>query len=63
MTMTKRVFAGGIVAALLACSAFAQPPNRVSLKLDASGAEAVLAILDKRAHHGDVTEADWQKLF
>jgi hypothetical protein len=63
MTITRRISAGGIVAALLACSAFAQPPNRINLKLDASEAEAVLAILDKRAHHADVTEADWQKLF
>jgi len=63
MTMTKRISAAGIVAALLACSAFAQPPNRINLKLDASEAEAVLAILDKRAHHEGVTEADWQKLF
>ena len=61
--MIKRISAGGIVATLMACSAFAQAPNRINLKLDASEAEAVLAILDKRAHHEDVTEADWQKLF
>jgi len=63
MTTTKLMFAAGIVAALLTCSAFAQSPNRVNLKLDASEAEAVLAILDKRANHEDVTNADWQKLF
>jgi Putative zinc dependent peptidase (DUF5700) len=63
MIMTKRIFAGAIVAALLACSALAQPPNRVNLKLDASEAEAVLAILDKRAQHEDVADTDWQKLF
>jgi len=61
--MTERIFAGVIVAALLACSAFAQPPNRVDLQLDASEAEAVLTILDKRANHEDVIDADWQKLF
>jgi Putative zinc dependent peptidase (DUF5700) len=63
MTMSKRISAGGIVAALLACSAFAQPPNRINLKFDASEAQAVLAILDKRANHQDVTDSDWQKLF
>jgi hypothetical protein len=61
--MIKRVFADGIVAALLASSAFAQLPNRVNLKLDASEAEAVLTILDKRAQQEGVTDADWQKLF
>jgi hypothetical protein len=61
--MIKRIFAGGIVAALLASSAFAQLPNRVDLRLDASEAEAVLTILDKRAHYEGVTDADWQKLF
>jgi hypothetical protein len=63
MINTKRIFAGVILAALLACPAVAQLPNRVNLKLDASEAEAVLTILDKRAHHEDVTDADWQKLF
>ena len=63
MIMTKRIVEGVIVAALLACSAFAQLPNRVTLKLDASEAESVLTILDKRAHHENVTDADWQKLF
>ena len=63
MIMTKRIFAGVIVAALSACSAFAPLSSRVDLKLDASEAEAVLTILDKRAHHEDVTDADWQKLF
>jgi len=61
--MTKQIFTGVIVAALLACSAFAQSPDHVNLKLDSSEAEAVLAILDKRAHHADVTDADWQRLF
>ena len=63
MVMTKQVFAGVILAALLAYPAVAQLANRVNLKLDASEAEAVLAILDKRAHHEDVSDADWQKLF
>jgi hypothetical protein len=62
MIMTKRIFAG-IIVALSAFSVFAQPGNRVSLRFDASEAEAVLAILDKRAQHEDVTGADWQKLF
>lgn len=63
MIITKRIFAAAIIASLLACSAVAQLPNRVSLKLDASEAEAVLTILDKRAHHEDVSDTDWQKLF
>lgn len=63
MIMTKRIFAGAIAAVLLAGSGFGQTPNRVSLKLDISEAEMVLAILEKRAHHQDVIDADWQKLF
>src|SRR5215467_4457906 len=63
MIMTTRILAGVIVAVLLACSVFAQSPVRVNLKLDASEAEAVLTILDKRAHHEGVTDTDWQKLF
>ena len=63
MIRIKRIFVGVVVAALLACSVFAQLPNRVNLKLDASEAEAVLTILDKHAQHEDVTDADWQKLF
>jgi hypothetical protein len=63
MITAKRFFAGGIVAAVWTCSAFAQSPSRVNLRLDTSEAEAVLDILDKRAHQEDVTDADWQKLF
>jgi hypothetical protein len=63
MLMTNRIFAGVLLATLLACPVFAQPTNRVNLKLDGSEAEAVLAILDKRADHEDVTDADWRKLF
>ncbi len=54
---------GLIFAVLLTCSAFAQPANRVSLNPDSSEAEAVLAILDKRALHERVTDADWQRVF
>jgi hypothetical protein len=60
---TKRSFAWIIFAVLLACPAVAQLPNRVNLRLDASEAEAVLTILDKRAHYEEVIDADWQKLF
>jgi len=63
MIMTKRIFAAAIDAVLLACFTLGQSPDRVNLKLDASEAEAVLTILDKRAQHEDVTVADWQKLF
>jgi hypothetical protein len=61
--MVSRVFLGMIAASLFACSALAQPSNRVSLTLDSSEAEAVLAVLDKRARHERVTDGDWQKLF
>jgi hypothetical protein len=37
--------------------------DRVQLKLNAGEAEAVLAILDKRATGAAVTDADWQRLF
>lgn len=37
--------------------------ERIDLKLDASEAEAVLAILDKRAAQQPVTDADWQALW
>jgi hypothetical protein len=61
--MFNRRLAGLIVAALLARGVSAQSPNRVDLKLDSTEAEAVLAILDKRALHEAVTNGDWQKLF
>ena len=61
MTKTKQVCLIGL--ALFVASAFAEPPNRIDLKLDASEAEAVLRILDKRANREAVTDADWQKLF
>jgi hypothetical protein len=63
MIKISRTFLGVTLAALLMCSAFAQPSNRVTLKLDSSEAEAVLAILDKRALHEKVTDADWQRVF
>ena len=61
--MTKRIFGNLVVVLFMTCSAFTEQPSRVNLKLDASEAEAVLTILDKRARHEDVTDADWQKLF
>lgn len=63
MIKATRIFGGAILAAVLVCPAFAQLPDRVKLKLDPSEAEAVLAILDKRAHHQEVSDTDWQKLF
>lgn len=60
--MISRIVLGVIAAAILPCYA-AQPANRVSLTLDSSEAEAVLAILDKRTRNEGVTDADWQKLF
>jgi len=61
--MVSRIVLGLIAAAPLSCYAAAQPANRVSLTLDSSEAEAVLAILDKRAGHEEVADADWQRLF
>lgn len=61
--MISTIVIGVTVAALFTSSAFAQPSSRVNLNLDSSEAEAVLAILDKRALHEHVTDADWQKLF
>jgi hypothetical protein len=61
--MIGRALVGAIFAGLFTCSGFAQPSNRVTLNLDSSEAEAVLAILDKRALHEEVTALDWQRLF
>src|SRR5579871_1025738 len=63
MNMKGRIFAGVIAAVLLTWQAFAQPLSRVNLKLDASEADAILTIIDKRARHENVTGDDWQKLF
>ena len=38
-------------------------PNRVQLKLNTEEAEAVLAILDKRAAGAAVSNSDWERLF
>jgi hypothetical protein len=38
-------------------------PNRIQLKLNTEEADAVLAILDKRAAGAAVTDRDWQHLF
>lgn len=61
--MRAQIFVGLIVGVLWGLPASAQAPSRVSLNLDASEAERVLAILDKRAHHEEVAPADWDKLF
>lgn len=37
--------------------------DRTQLKLDTGEAEAVLAILDRRAAGTAVTDSDWQRLF
>lgn len=61
--MTIRSVLCVIFAGLSASLALAQPANRVTLTLDSSEVDAVLAILDKRALQQSVTDADWQKLF
>jgi hypothetical protein len=48
---------------LLATGAALAAEERVQFTLDTSEAEAVLAILDKRAAGQPVGEADWQRLF
>ena len=58
-----RTFLGLILAAVVAPAAIAQPSNRVTLRPDSSEADAILAILDKRALHGNVIDADWQSVF
>lgn len=63
MTMHTRTFVGLIVAVLWGWPASPHSPNRVNLNLDASEAEVVLAILDKRARQEEVAAADWDKLF
>ena len=62
-SLHSRTFLGLILAALMAPAAVAQPSNRVTLRSDSSEAEAVLAILDKRALHEGVTDTDWQRVF
>lgn len=52
--------AAAVVFLLVVLPAFGQ--ERIELKLDASEAEAVLAILDKRAAPQLVPDADWQAL-
>jgi len=48
---------------LAAGNAVAADAGRVQLTLDASEAEAVLALLGKRAARQELVDADWQKLF
>ena len=53
--------AAAVLFLLAVLPAFGQ--ERIELKLDASEAEAVLTILDKRAAQQPVSDADWQGLF
>jgi len=61
--MKQVIVAIGVLAFLLDGRLGAQQGNRIELKLDSSEAEAVLAILDRRAEQTPVTDADWQMLF
>jgi hypothetical protein len=58
--MTIRLVASFLLAAAAASAA---EPERVQLTLDASEAELVLAIVEKRAAGKEVPAADWQALF
>lgn len=58
----SRILAGTLLLAL-ATSAFPQASDGIQLQLNASEAEAALAILDKEASHQALTDADWQQLF
>jgi hypothetical protein len=49
--------------ALLSAGALAAPAERVELKLDASQAEAVLALVEKHAAGIALGEPDWERLF
>src|SRR5438132_1858975 len=61
--MRKRVaVCAGLLIALIG-SAAGQQNDRIQLRLDTSEVKAVLAILDKRASHEAVTEADCQAVF
>jgi hypothetical protein len=49
---------------LVLVAAAEQPPaDRIDLALDASQAEAVLALAERRAAGGEVADADWERLF
>jgi hypothetical protein len=55
-----------VLTTLAICSEAAQPEassDRIQLKFSTDEAEAVLAILDKRAAGTAVTDSDWQRLF
>jgi len=60
-----------VLCALFIGSAFAMPSqskaqgasNRIHLRLDVSEAEAVLAILEKRANGALIAQGDWERLF
>jgi hypothetical protein len=55
-----------VLTTLAICSEAAQPEassDRIQLKFNTDEAEAVLAILDKRAAGTAVTDSDWQRLF
>jgi hypothetical protein len=53
----------GILPAVLGQNTQPVTANRIQLKLNTDEAEAVLAILDKRAAGTVVTDSDWQHLF
>ncbi len=65
--MIPRLSFGAAAACLFAAAApvaAQQPPaGRLQLRLDASEAEAVLAIVSKRAAGQPIADADWQRLF
>jgi Putative zinc dependent peptidase (DUF5700) len=55
-----------LLATLLVCgqeTKSATPAGRVQLTLNTDEADSVLAILDKRATGGNITDDDWQRLF
>jgi hypothetical protein len=61
--MTRGLQLTFVALSLLVPTAFSQSPDRIQLQLNSSEAEAVLAILDKRASGEPAANADWQRLF
>src|SRR3954462_8300116 len=51
------------VIVLLAACASTAPPTRTHVRIDATEADAVLAILDARAEGRTIAESDWQRVF
>src|SRR5581483_2057425 len=64
MEMKSVIRAGGfLLVCLCTVAGFAAEKDRIQIKLDASEAEQVLAIVAKHRQAQAVTDADWKALF